>query len=125
MQSSTMVESQTGHDVARLCIWFTKKCRRPCKLVCVPSVCLLLPSQPVSIGTASGQDMRDQSDLSDSGFAAEYSDDSELGAPRGKGLCDRLVDTAEKAADIAVRALGGLVEIAALVSLTINPTTTA
>ncbi|CDJ57237.1 Mov34/MPN/PAD-1 domain-containing protein, putative [Eimeria maxima] len=80
-------------------------------------------SQPVSIGTASGQDMRDQSDLSDSGFAAEYSDDSELGAPRGKGLCDRLVDTAEKAADIAVRALGGLVEIAALSAIYCDNTT--
>lgn len=61
--------------------------------------------------------MREQSDLADSGFAAGNSEDAELGAGRGKLLCDKLVGTAEKAADIAVRALGGLVEVAALVSL--------
>ncbi|CDJ29468.1 Mov34/MPN/PAD-1 domain-containing protein, putative [Eimeria mitis] len=58
-------------------------------------------SQPLAMGSASGQEVREQSDLSDGTFTAEYSEESELGAARGKGLCEKLVCTAEKAADIA------------------------
>ncbi|CDJ52933.1 Mov34/MPN/PAD-1 domain-containing protein, putative [Eimeria brunetti] len=71
-------------------------------------------SQPLSSGGASGQDGRESSETGGNGFSAEYSEDPELLASRGKSLCDKLMGTAEKAADIAVRALGGLVEVAAL-----------
>ncbi|CDI79540.1 Mov34/MPN/PAD-1 domain-containing protein, putative [Eimeria praecox] len=80
-------------------------------------------SQPLSLGGSSGHEVREQPDLGDGAFTAESSEDSELGASKGKGLCDKLVGTAEKAADIAVRALGGLVEVAALPSG--NPKETA
>lgn len=59
--------------------------------------------------------MGDGFELEDNTLAAEYSEELEFGNQREKDLSDRLLSTAEKAADIAVRALGGLVEAAALV----------
>lgn len=77
--------------------------------------CLCFPSQPAPAAEANGQEMGDGFELEDNTLAAEYSEELEFASQKEKDLSDRLLSTAEKAADIAVRALGGLVEAAALV----------
>ncbi|CDJ65140.1 Mov34/MPN/PAD-1 domain-containing protein, putative [Eimeria necatrix] len=81
---------------------------------CDEAISAAASSQPAPAAEANGQEMGDGFELEDNTLAAEYSEELEFASQKEKDLSDRLLSTAEKAADIAVRALGGEHEAAAL-----------